>query len=151
MSHKFLVYKLIALNIDPNISYWLERCLTNRSQFVTVNCNNCSFLTVHTGLPQDSVLGLLLFLIYIHDLPTQVSSSIGLFADDCVIYHKITKIYDVHIFQSDFQAIVSWCDSLQMKSNLANARQCESLVKSQPVIFTTCQIVILKLYHFINT
>lgn len=75
-SHKLILYKLSAVNIDPNILFWLERLVTNRSQLVTVNGNDSLPVSVNSGVPKGSVLGPCLFLIHINDFPTQVPSSI---------------------------------------------------------------------------
>ncbi|KAM7303245.1 reverse transcriptase family protein [Ixodes scapularis] len=117
VTHKLLLYKLSLLSIDPYILSWLECFLTNRSQFVTVSNKNSSSSLVKSGVPQGSVLGPLLFLVYINDLPTSISSSISVFADDCVVYREITNDSDVHIIQSDINAISSWCDAWHMKLN----------------------------------
>lgn len=75
--------------------------MTNHSHFVHVNGNNYSCSPVTSGVPQGSVLGPLLFLIYINEIPQFVFSSISLFADDCVVYWEITRNLDVSILQSD--------------------------------------------------
>lgn len=124
VSHRLLLHKLTVLNIEPHILAWIESFLTNRSQFVHVNGCNSDHSPVSSGVPQGSVLGPLLFLIYINDLPTHVSSSIGLFADDCVIYREITNDSDIHSLQSDLDSISRWCDSWNMKLNI---NKCKSM------------------------
>lgn len=99
--HKLLLFKLHQLNLDSKLLSWLEFFLTNRSQFVSANNHNSELTPVHSGVPQGSVLGPLLFLIYINDLPASVSSNIHLFADDCVVYRQITCADDIAVLQSD--------------------------------------------------
>lgn len=117
VSHNLLLLKLSKLNIDNNVLAWIQSFLTQRSQFVTVNNSNSSFVKVASGVPQGTVLGPLLFLIYINDLPTYVSSSVSLFADDCVLYREILDHNDTCILQSDINAINCWSDSWSMKLN----------------------------------
>lgn len=124
VSHTLLLYKLSKLNLDPNILKWIECFLSNRTQFVTANEHNSPHCPVTSGVPQGSVLGPLLFLVYINDLPDCISSSIKLFADDCVIYRKILEPGDHSVLQSDLDNISSWCDTWLMK---LNPTKCKSM------------------------
>lgn len=120
--HSLLLYKLSKLNMDPNIFKWIECFLSNRTQYVTANDHNSPHCPVTSGVPQGSVLGPLLFLIYINDLPSCISSSIKLFADDCVVYRKILEPADHHALQSDLDNISFWCDTWLMKLNPAKCK-----------------------------
>lgn len=122
--HELLLFKLSKLNLDPNVLAWLHCFLTNRYQFVNVNGTNSAFSPVNSGVPQGSVLGPLLFLIYINDLPTNISSSISLFADDCVIYKEISSDSDAIALQSDVDRVLQWCELWQMKLNI---NKCKSM------------------------
>ena len=123
VSHELLIFKLNQLNIDPNVLAWIKQFLSNRSQYVTAN-NFCSpNSAVTSGVPQGSVLGPLLFLIYINDLPSCVSSStVRLFADDCVLYQKITSHTDHLNLQRDLDAIFEWCKKWLMTLNITKCK-----------------------------
>lgn len=86
-----------------------------------MHANGSSSLSspVTSGVPQGSVLGPLLFLISNNDLPQSVSSSISLFADDCVVYREIASDLDISILQSDINSISNWCDSWLMELNMS--------------------------------
>lgn len=116
--HKLLIHKLQNLNRDANLLKWVECFLTNRSQYVTANGYDSSMCSVVSGVPQGSVLGPLLFLIYINDLPSQVTSNIHLFADYCVIFTEITSDDDCNCLQSDLNIISNWCSLWLMELNI---------------------------------
>lgn len=115
--HKLLLSKLNSINLDVNILKWLECFLSNRTQYVVANGFISTHCSVTSGVPQGSVLGPLLFLIYINDLPNTLSSTIRLFADDCVIYREILDSADQSALQSDLNKISTWCDTWLMKLN----------------------------------
>lgn len=79
VSHSLLLYKLSKLNIDTNVLRWIECFLHNRFQYVSVNGNESPPCPVTSGVPQGSVLGPLLFLLYMNNLPDTIPSSIRLF------------------------------------------------------------------------
>lgn len=115
--HNLLLLKLASLKLDPPVLQWTTSFLNNRSQFVYANDVSSPVSPVTSGVPQGTVLGPLLFLIFINDLPQAVSSSIRLFADDCVIYRKITDPADVLALQNDLDYITTWCTTWQMSLN----------------------------------
>ena len=90
VSHKRLLSKLTSYGITGNTHNWITYFLSNRKQRVSVN-GALSDITyyVTSGVPQGSVLGPILFLLYINDINENVQSSIRLFADDIIIYRKI--------------------------------------------------------------
>ena len=73
---------------------------------------------VTSGVPQGSVLGPALFLIYINDITENINSQIRLFADDCLIYRPINSIEDHLILQNDLHTLVDWSNKWQMEFNI---------------------------------
>lgn len=122
--HQRLLLKLSRLNINPLVLDWIRSFLTNRQQFVFANMQSSKRSSVLSGVPQGTVLGPLLFLIYNNDLPTEISSNIRLFADDCVVYRRITNTSDMDLLQNDLKRIELWCNewltSLNTKQNLTS-------------------------------
>lgn len=94
VAHCRLISKLSALRLDSLTLSWLRNFLSMREQFTVINGSTSPLSPVTSGVPQGSVLGPLLFLIFINDLPSRVTSCIRLFADDCIIYRKINNPSD---------------------------------------------------------
>ena len=76
-------------------------------------------VAVLSGVPQGSVLGPVLFLIFINDLPENITSSVRLLVDDCVLYRNIESPTDCQILQDDLNRLSQWDTDWQMKFNVA--------------------------------
>ena len=88
-----LLYKLKQNGISGNLLETLTDFLKDRKQRDVLNGQNSSWANVEAGVPQGSILGPLLFLIYIYDLPDNLSTNVRLFADDTLLFsivHDIT-------------------------------------------------------------
>ena len=94
VSHRLLAEKLDHYGIRGLTLKWITNFLANRTQRVVVEGRMSDSAPVTSGVPQGTVLGPILFLIYINDLPSRAHhSTIHLFADDCII-QKIIKAED---------------------------------------------------------
>jgi len=99
----------------------ISKFLHNRSQQVVLNSEYSSSIPVTWGVPQETVLGPSLFLIYMNDLPELVSNShITLFVDDCIIYKQILTPNDVDLLQEDINSVVQWASLWQMRFYVIN-------------------------------
>ena len=118
VDHNTLFSKLVSLDLADYLLYWLRAYLSNRRQIVSVNGVHSGPLPVTSGVPQGSVLGPLLFLIYINDLPNSVTFSRPLlFADDAKCL--ISSLPDVSSpnLQQDLDALFLWSQSNGMQFN----------------------------------
>ena len=106
--HKRLISKLNSLNISKEIVNWIEAFISNRRQKVGVNGKESNWHDVTSGIPQGSVLGPLLFVLYINDLPDLTQSDTFLFADDIKIFRSIINTNDQDILQQDITTIEKW-------------------------------------------
>ena len=107
--HNELLLKLWKIGITGNLWWWFRFYLNNRQQCVRLNGSYSTFLSVLSGVPQGSVLGPLLFLIYINDLFLSVRSSNALsFADDTKCYKQILEHLDSIQLQQDLDSMANW-------------------------------------------
>ena len=81
--------KLKCYGIDGNTRTWINSFLTDRKQQVVVDNATSDIASVTSGVPQGTVLGLTLFLIYINDIADNITSNIRIFTDDYVLYRTI--------------------------------------------------------------
>lgn len=91
VSHTKLLNKLCGYGVNLQIIRWIQACLTNRQHFLEVAGERSSFLPISSGVPQGSVLGPILFLLYINDIASGVHPNIEvrLFADDCLLFTRV--------------------------------------------------------------
>ena len=94
VNHEILLMKLEHYGIRDNVSSWSY--LSNRKQYVSINGKSPEPLEINCGVPQGSVLGPLLFLLYINDLPN-ISNALDfyLFANDTNIYYESNSMQDL--------------------------------------------------------
>jgi len=87
------------------LNQWIKSFLSNRKQQVVLEGTKSDQDNVISGVPQGTVLGPLLFLAYINDMPDCTSSDIRLFADDSLMYRAIKSIDDKSRLQQDLDAL----------------------------------------------
>ena len=107
--HEGLLFKLQSYGIEGSLLRLLKNYLTARQQRVVLNGQTSSSLNVTAGVPQGSVLGPLLFLIYINDLPDEITSSCKIFADSTSLFSKIeNKSHSNFRLNKDLETISKW-------------------------------------------
>ncbi|MCP3875986.1 MAG: reverse transcriptase family protein [Desulfobacteraceae bacterium] len=106
--HKRLITKMRGYGINKSTCQWVEDFLSNREHRVKVNGILSSSAKVTSGIPQGSVLGPILFILYINDLPDEVANDVYLFADDTKIYSKIDNDEDCNRLQDDLDKMEEW-------------------------------------------
>ena len=100
--------KLQSYRIRGNILKWIEQFLTGGTQVVLVNGTHSVSANVLSDIPQGTVLGPLLFIIYINDILTNIESDGYLFADDTKIFRKISTLNDSLALQKDIHSMGNW-------------------------------------------
>ena len=116
--HSLLLKKIRQIEgISHYIVNWIQDFLTERTQQVIVGNARSPELPVRSGVPQGSVLGPTLFLIYINDLPQKVDRSVSLYADDTFLYAEVQRQEDKLKFQSNIDALHQWSLTWKMPFN----------------------------------
>ncbi len=106
--HKRLINKLYSYGIRSNILEWIHDFLFERTHLVVVNGCFSDWAPVLSGIPQGSVLGPILFVLYINDLPDMRKSECYLFADDTKLYNKISSQADQELPQEELDTLHRW-------------------------------------------
>jgi hypothetical protein len=118
--HRRLISKLRSYCVDEKLVLWIEAFLCQRTQRVKINGVLSESEHVLSGIPQGTVLGPLLFIIFVNDLPEvcYCLSRIFLFADDAKLYKCITNSSDCEQLNRSCQSLYDWCELWCMKLNV---------------------------------
>ena len=124
VSHPHLLLKLQHHGIKGQLLKWISDFLTTRRQRVVIDGHSSGWSEVTSGLPQGSILGPFLFLVYINDFPLAVKCKCGLFADDSILHRKVTSESDCEDLQTDLHSAYDWCNSwlVTLKSEKSNCK-----------------------------
>ena len=127
INHEVLLKKLKLYNLDDKSCNWFKNYLFNRSQVVKLDAQCLSTVRPITmGVPQGSILGPLLFVIYINDLVYELyncDSSVTLYADDTILYSSHTDMYMASAMnQSTVNILYDWCQLNRLSINLGKTK-----------------------------
>jgi hypothetical protein len=142
--HQRLLRKLESYGIQGFLLTWLESFHTGRIQTVVCEGKAAESTPVTSGVPQGTVLGPLLFLTYINDLPDSLSSPIRLFDDDALPYGIITDQFGCDEKQDDLHKLEIWQGNWQMKFNPSKCktrRPCVYQLKKTLLAETTLSVI----------
>ena len=115
VAHNRLLHKLDNYGISGKANRWIADFLSGRSQQVVVEGCASGKVLVTSGVPQGSVLGPVIFLVYINGITDKTSSAVRLFADDTIIYRPITTVNDQTTQQKDLNVLDHWSRVWQME------------------------------------
>ena len=126
VSHKHLLLKLQKYGINGQVGNWIKAFLENRKQRVVIRGQVSDELDVLSGVPQGSVLGPILFLIFINDLPNCTTCPVCMFADDSKIYCRVPRerngkpeLEGSHeLLQNDLNELHKWATKWKMSFNV---------------------------------
>ena len=146
--HQRLLEKLRFYGIDGKLNKVIASLLSGRRQRVVINGTRSEWTNVTSGVPQGTVIGPILFLIYINDIQQNITSKMRLFADDSTIYRDIKTREDHLTLQEDLRRLDEWAEKWQMVfkpskcyvmniSNKHNISQFTYTIKDSPLTVTT--------------
>ena len=129
--HDGLIHKLKSNGISGNLLKFFENYIFNRYQRVTLNGSESSWRSISAGVPQGSVLGPLLFLVYINDLTENIKSQMRLFADDSSIFTPVKNVIDTHEqLVKDLETVSTWGHQWKMVFNPDITKQAVEVIFS---------------------
>jgi len=133
--HRRLMHKLTFYGVTGHTNNWIHSFLSDRHQRVVVNQVTSKSLPVRSGVPQGTVLGPVLFLAFINDMPQSVrSSNVRLFADDAIIYRSVETSSDSEHLQHDLAALERWELDWSMSFNPAKCSHISFTRRRNPII-----------------
>ena len=115
--HFKLLFKLSQHCNRGDTLTWIKSFLVGRTQAVVLESESSEEVPVNSGVPQGSVLGPLLFVLYINDLPHDIQSQVRLFADDTAVYLTVRNNSDGDILQADLDRLKIWERTWHMEFN----------------------------------
>ena len=136
--HKRLLKNLWGYGIRGKVHSWINGFLTDRSQKVVIEGKSSDSAKITSGIPQGSVLGPILFLIFINDLPDVILSFIRLFADDAKLFVRVNTIMQGLTVQVNLDNSVVWAKLWKMNYHFKKCKylhvgnQNSSLYKVKP-------------------
>ena len=133
--HEKLFYKLEMLGLRNPLLAWIKDYLTNTRHRVIIEGTASGWKRVTSGVPQGSVIGLILFLVYVNDIAENLSAdtSLPLYADDAKCSRVINDLNDSYTLQNDLTALHDWSKLWEMHFNLRKCKQLRVTKKKKPI------------------
>jgi hypothetical protein len=121
MTYDLLFHKLKSFGIAGNLLNWFGSYITNRSQRVVLEGASSDWLPVLSGVPQGSILGPTLFILYTNDMGDSLSieTQLALYADDAKLSRTISSIHDCRTLQTDLDTVQRWSNIWRLNFNTA--------------------------------
>lgn len=134
VSHNLLLQDLELVGAKTTYRDWFHAYLTDRTQYVKIGSTKSKEIRPTSGIPQGSILGPLLFLLFINNLPLMYTSSwCSLFADDHKLSRKINSRQDCADLQADLDFLAKWCENRLLKLNVKKCHAITTMYKPSKI------------------
>jgi hypothetical protein len=120
--HTRLLAKLASFGIKERVYNWIENWLVDRKQRVLLNCSFTEWTSDTSGVPQGSVLGHLLFIMFVNDIDNSVLSHLLKFADDTKLFRCIAHPDGVDMLRDDLRSLYEWSEDWQTLFNIDKSK-----------------------------
>jgi hypothetical protein len=131
VNHEILFSKLSAMGVDHSSVNWFKSYLQNRTQVVEVKGTMSDYMPISCGVPQGSILGPLLFLVYVNDLPASVKCKTVLYADDSALLVSGKDVSEIEqTLSSELQSVCNWLVDNKLSIHLG---------KTESILFGSCR------------
>ena len=122
LDHGLLLKKLSSVGLDQNLLLLFQSYLADRRLTVQFQGIKSFEIIASSGVPQGSVLGPLLFIIFINDIGSNIHSNLLLYADDCKLFGRVDNLSDCESLQSDLLKVKTWCDENLLPLNISKCK-----------------------------
>lgn len=120
--HSILLQKIRGMGIEGKVSDWIENWLSHRKQRVVIGESFSDWADVYSGVPQGSILGPLLFTIFINDIDANLMNGLLKFADDSKLWGRVDTEEEIQKIQSDLDSLTVWAESNLMPFNVSKCK-----------------------------
>ena len=110
--HRRLMKQIESFGIYGQALQWINSFLSNRRQQVRANGEVSDFRPVESGVPQGSILGPVLFTIFVNDIPAELETIISMYADDTKLYYALTSDSSINALISDLRKLEDWANEV---------------------------------------
>lgn len=147
VDHQLLLDKISFNGIRGNLLRWFASYINNRSQKVVINGYHSNSILVTSGVPQGSILGPLLFVLFVNDIKSCFQNSrFLLYADDLKAFKTITCLEDCMIFQQDLDRFTAYCSTNKLQLNISKCSYI-NFTKAKNILtfnYTLCNSSLIK-------
>ena len=142
INHEILFKKLKTMSFYEGCITWFQSHLSERIFFISIKNQLSGYVRISCGVPQSSILGSLLFLIYVNDMPQAVNSNLFLYADDSCLMFQHKEVEEIErVLNNDFESICDWFVDNKLSIHFGEDKTKSIFCASQPKFKTVKNLI----------